>query len=116
MSEGLLSSLEARKALAEKLEGCVAVAKYGKEEAWTIAYGFADLEESMETFLREQLPMLLDPSVEGEKLEDLLIEVREEFRHILYHIHDPEFFRVVEPTHDWLAMSEGTKNHGEGEG
>jgi hypothetical protein len=32
------------------------------------------------------------------------MDVREEFRHILYHLHDPKFFRVVEPTHDSLQL------------
>jgi hypothetical protein len=41
-------------------------------------------------------------------LEDVLMDVREEFRHILYHIHDPKFFRVAEPTHEWLAVVEDT--------
>jgi hypothetical protein len=109
VGEHLLKSVGTRKALAEKLERCSDVARHGKEEAWSIAYSLGDIEQSMRTFLGEQLPALLDPGVEGEKLEDLLLEVREEFRHILYHIHDPEFFRVVEPTHDWLALSEGKK-------
>jgi hypothetical protein len=57
------------------------------------------LEESLRLFLDEQLPKLSDPSVQGEQLEDLLLEIREEFRHVLYHLHDPVFFRAMEPTH-----------------
>ncbi|MCU1226403.1 MAG: hypothetical protein JWQ42_4496 [Edaphobacter sp.] len=60
-------------------------------------------------FLDEQLPKLADPTVQGEQLEDFLMDIREEFRHILYHLHDPEFFRVVEPTHDWLTLAETAK-------
>lgn len=37
------------------------------------------------------------------------MDIREEFRHILHHLHDPEFFRVVEPTHDWLTLAETLK-------
>ena len=107
MSDRLLESMEAVKALAEKLERYPAVARYGKEEAWSIAYSFDHLEQSMRAFLQVHLPKLLDPSAEGERLEDVLVEIQEEFRHILYHIHDPQFFRVVEPTHDWLALSGG---------
>ena len=44
-----------------------------------------------------------------EQLEDLLLDIREEFRQLLYHIHGPEFFRIAEPTHDWLALSEKVK-------
>ncbi len=75
------------------------------EEGQSIAYSLSDLEGSMRVFLDEQLPKLADPTVQGEELEDLILEVREEFRHILYHLHDPEFIRVVEPTHDWLALA-----------
>ena len=109
MGERLLESVGALKSLAEKLQRCPAVARYGKEEGASLAYSFGDLERSMQTFLCEQLPALLDPDVEGEKLGDLLVEIRVQFQHILYHIHDPEFFRVVEPTHDWLALSGGKK-------
>lgn len=109
MGARLLESVEAMRALEKRLERCPALARYGKDEAMSLAYNFAELEQSMQTFLREELPKLLDPSVEGERIDDLLFEIREEFRHILYHIHDPEFFRVVEPTHDWLVLREEKK-------
>lgn len=60
----------------------------------------------MRKFLDVQLPKLADPAVKREELEDLLLDIREEFRHSLYHIHDPEFFRLAKPTHDWLALVE----------
>jgi hypothetical protein len=109
VSDRLLGSVEAMKALEKRLERCPAVARYGKDEAMSLAYNLAELEQSMQSFLREQLPKLLDPSVEGEDLGDLLVEIQVHLQHILYHIHDPEFFRVVEPTHDWLSLSEGKK-------
>jgi hypothetical protein len=40
---------------------------------------------------------------------DLLMDILEEFRHVLYHLHDPEFFRVLEPTHEWLTLSSEKK-------
>ena len=105
MDERLLESVEAMKALQKRLERCPAVARYGKEEAMSLAYNLAELEGSMRAFLREQVPKLVDPNVEGQELADLLIEIQVDLQHILYHIHDPQFFRVVEPTHDWLALS-----------
>ncbi len=92
--------------LRRRLAECPMVSQYGAEEAGTLVHAFTDLEESMRTFLSEQLPKLIDPTLKGEALEDVLMDVREEFRHILYHIHDPQFFRVVEPTHEWLTVSE----------
>jgi len=82
------------------------VNQYGAEEAPTLAIAFADIEQSMVTFLNEQLTRIMDPSVRGEELEDALMDAREEFRHIAYHLHDPQFFRVIEPTHDWLNIDE----------
>ena len=92
--------------LRRRLAECPMVSQYGPEEAGTLVHAFTDLEESMRTFLTEQLPKLIDPTLKGEALEDVLMDVREEARHILYHLHDPKFFRVVEPTHDWLAVME----------
>ena len=82
--------------------------RYGPEEPETLAHAFSDIEESLRKFLDQQLPKLADSSLQGEQLEDLLLDISEEFRHILYHLHDPEFFRVLEPTHEWLTLSAET--------
>jgi hypothetical protein len=106
MNKLILANVEVVKALAQRLAACSVIARYGEEEAWSLAYSLEHLERSMHVFLNEQLPVLLDPTIEGEKLEDLLNDIREEFRHILYHIHDPKFLRLVEPTHEWLTVCE----------
>ena len=109
MNELLLQEKQQIDNLRNRLTNCEAVARFGPEEAGTLVHAFSELEESFRAFINEQLPKLTDPSVRGEQLEDLPLDIREEFRHILYHIHDPEFFRLVEPTHDWLALSESAK-------
>jgi hypothetical protein len=109
MSDGLLQTKEALAELGDRLSACPMVAQYGAEEPGALLLAFSDLEGSFRVFLDEQLPKLADPTVQGEALEDLLMDIREEFRHILYHLHDPEFFRVVEPTHDWLTLAETAK-------
>jgi hypothetical protein len=101
----LLQTRDAFEQLVERLAHCPAIASYGSEEPETLAHAFSDIEESMRKFLENQLPKLVDPSVKGKNLEDLLFDIREEFRHILYHLHDPAFFRVLEPTHEWLTVS-----------
>ena len=106
---GLLQTKEALTELGDRLAGCPMVTQYGAEEPGALLLAFSDLEGAMRAFLEEQVPKLADPTVQGEALEDLLIDIREEFRHILYHLHDPEFFRVVEPTHDWLTLAEPAK-------
>jgi hypothetical protein len=106
---GLLQTKEALSELGDRLARCPMVAQYGAEEVGALQLAFSDLESSMRVFLDEQVPKLADPTVQGEALEDVLMDIREEFRHILYHLHDPEFFRVVEPTHDWLTLAETLK-------
>ena len=108
MSE-LLQTKEAFQALVQRLATAPVIARYGPEEPETLAHAFSDIEESLRKFLDEQLPKLADPSMQGEDLEDLLLDIREEFRHVLYHLHDPEFFRVLEPTHEWLTLSSEKK-------
>jgi hypothetical protein len=110
-NEPLLKETAAMDSLAQRLAESPVLSRFPnpKGEAESLAYSLSDLEGSMRVFLNEQLPKLADPTVQGEALEDLLLDVREEFRHILYHLHDPEFFRVVEPTHDWLALAETAK-------
>ncbi|HUZ96504.1 MAG TPA: hypothetical protein VMU57_16500 [Edaphobacter sp.] len=109
MSELLLQKQEPLDDLRKRLEGCAMIARLGPEEASTLVHAFSDLEESLRLFLDEQLPKLADPAMQGEGLENLLLDIREEFRHVLYHLHDPVFFRAVEPTHDWLVLAETVK-------
>jgi hypothetical protein len=92
--------------LRQRLARCRLVAQYGQEESGTLVHAFSDLEESFRRFLDEQLPKLADPSVQGEQLEELLMDVQQEFRHILYHLHDPQLFHVLEPTHEWLTLAD----------
>lgn len=106
MNGPLLQTRAACENLRERLNECPAVRQYGAEEAPTLMHAFSDIETSARRFLLEQLPILANPETKCGALEDLLAEIQEDFRHILYHIHDPEYFRVVEPTHDWLALAE----------
>jgi hypothetical protein len=97
------------KELAARLADSDLVARLDPEEPQTLAIALADIEESMRTFLETQLPRLTDATVRGEALEDLLFDIREEFRHISCPFHDPYFFRVIEPTHDWLTVQDYAK-------
>ncbi len=86
------------KALAERLSICAQVTRYDSgddREAWTLAHAFSDLEESFRTFLEDQLPRLTKRDLETSELYGLLHEIGEEWRHILYHIKDPKFYRYL---------------------
>jgi hypothetical protein len=105
MSELLWQKRELIDNLRERLKNCPMIVKLGPEEADTLVHAFSDLEESLRLLLDEQLPKLADPALQGEQLEDLLLDIREEFRHVLYHIHDPVFFRAIEQTYDRLTLA-----------
>jgi hypothetical protein len=96
----LLGDAVVLKGLAERLSTCKAVTKFDvceEREAWTLAHAFADLEESFRRFLEEQLPRLAQGQLKESEVHDLLLEIGEEFRHILYHIKDPKFYRYLGP-------------------
>ncbi len=98
-SDRLLNDMDAWKALAEKLDRLPDVNRYDsadEKEAWTLAHAFSDLEESFRKFLDDQLPRLVNGEPTPAALNDLLTEIGEEFRHILYHIRDPKFFGYLE--------------------
>ncbi len=58
----------------------------------TIAHALSDLEDSFCVVVKELLPKLLDETKSAEELDELLLDVGEELRHILYHIKDTRYF------------------------
>ncbi len=94
----LLQDAAALKALAEQLAKCHKGTKFNQgkhQEAGTLVHSFGDLETSFRRFLEEQLPRLVQRSLTESEIHDLLLEIGEEFRHILYHIKDPKFYRYL---------------------
>lgn len=94
-SSCLLREPEAWKRLAENLEKSQSVVKfnYGQDrEAWILAHAFADLEQSFRKVLDEYFPKLMAPEIKSENVHDLLLDIGEELRHIMYHIKDSRFF------------------------
>ncbi len=96
--ERLLGRVAEVKALAEHLSKCPDVAKLDRgdhKEAWALAHAFADLEESFRKILDDQLKRLTAGELDESKTLDLLLDIGEELRHVLYHIHDPRFYRYL---------------------
>lgn len=87
---------EKLKILAEHLDTCEGVRNYdvaeGEKEAWTLSHGFLDLAQSFRVFLDYQLPKLQNEHLEPDQIQNLLLDIGEEFRHILYHINDLRFY------------------------
>ncbi len=90
-------------ALGERLSRLAEVTKFDEgehREAWALAHAFADLEESFDKFLNEQLPRLVRDSPDVAEIPDVLLEIGEEFRHILYHLRDPKFYSYLDDRAD----------------
>ena len=66
-------------------------------EAWQIATGLADTEESANELFGTLVPRLLNVVPESEEANDLVNEIGEAYRHILYHILDTKMFGYVVP-------------------
>ncbi len=91
----MLKGVEQITELAKRLGECPEITRYDSgedKEAWALADSFSDLEEAFRTFLDEYLPQLADPRVRGAALVDVLQDIGEEFRTILWHIQEPKFY------------------------
>ncbi len=86
------------RSLAERLNRCAHVTRYDtaqEKQAWVLAHSLLDLAESFSRFLDEQLPRVRDARLSCDEVHDALIEIGEEFRHILYHVRDPSFYAYL---------------------
>lgn len=66
------------------------------EQAWQIATALADIQESAGRIFDDLLPKLVATEPNTETAADLLQDIGEEFRHILYHIRDTSLFGYVD--------------------
>lgn len=101
MVDRLLKDVSDWQRLAEKLSRVPEVSSLdsgNEKEAETLTHAFADLETSFRVFLDQHLPRLLALEAEAEEINDVLIEIGEELRHILYHIRDPKYYRYLDPS------------------
>ncbi len=91
----LLMTPEAARRLTDRLARLKSVSQFdrpGEPQSATLAHSLTDLEKSFREILEELLPKLLDGSLDSEQLNDVLLDIGEELRHVLYHIKDPKFF------------------------
>lgn len=97
--EQLTERMERIKALANIFAMCEQVTRYDtatEKEAWTLAHALNDIEESFIKIFAEKLPLLMTSSVlTSAAINDVLLDIGEELRHILYHVNDPAFYRYL---------------------
>jgi hypothetical protein len=61
-------------------------------QSHTITHALAGWESSFTTVLDDLLPRLVADDTPTEELNDILQQVGDEPRHILYHVHDAKYF------------------------
>ena len=89
--EGSTDFAAALKRVAEQLQQSEEVRRHDKadeKEAWTLAHAFLDLADSFKVFTEDYLTRLKTDDLSEEQVNALLVDIGEEFRHILYHIRD----------------------------
>lgn len=69
-------------------------------EAEYLAQSLAELEESFRRYLNLLLPRLVQDDLSNKDLAVALHDIGEEFRHVLYHIKDPKYFRYLPDRED----------------
>ena len=98
-ARSVLGDVHAQRRLTEKLARCTFLREprnsSDESEEAKIAYDLAELEESFRRFLEQHLPRLAENDLNDEEIHDLLLEIADEFRHVLYHIKDSRFFRSL---------------------
>lgn len=61
---------------------------------WRLAYSLSEIEKSCSTFYNKLLPKL-KATDKQEDIENILHEIGEEFRHLLYHIEDSKYYSYL---------------------
>src|SRR5687767_10614917 len=98
-----VQGIEAAEALRERLSRSDFVHRLDAadhDESVAIAHGLWDIAESCLAILDERLPALQNPVVTDDEIEDLLVELREDLRHINYHMGESRFFALALPDKD----------------
>ena len=93
----ILQDRETIAKLAEILSSCSQVNKYDNDnqEAWSLSHAFSDLEESFKGFV-EILSVLVNNQLNEDEIYNYLLDIGEEFRHIIYHINDLKFYQYIQ--------------------
>ncbi len=114
MCKRILENEDEVNKLVALLEKCPEVKKLSSEdsnESGTLAHAFSDLEESFRIFSQEQLPRLVRENLKPKDVFDLLLDIGEELRHVLYHINDSQFYSYLsdgsEKTGDRITEENG---------
>lgn len=86
--------VEKLRIITHNLEKCERVTKHSTKEenqADTLANSLIDIEEALKK-MNEQIPKFYLKDLSKDEVDDLILELGEELRHILYHINDTRVY------------------------
>lgn len=66
-----------------------------EREADTLGHSLLDMEESFKVIMNDHIPRLMQNNITEKEIDDVLFEIGDELRHILYHIKDPKFYEYL---------------------
>jgi len=81
--------------ITHNLKKCKRVIKYStneEDQADTLANSFIDIEESLKKIIMEEIPKMYTCDLSKEEVDDLILSIGEELRHLLYHIQDTKVY------------------------
>jgi len=90
--------IEKLKLIIRNLEKCERVTNHNTEQenqADTLANAYIDIEESLNKIIKEQIPKLYLQDLTKEEVDDLILDIGEELRHLLYHINDTKVYEYL---------------------
>lgn len=70
------------------------------EEADRIAHSLIDIKDSFKDIYEKYVPLLENGNLNESKIDDVLLDIGEEFRHILYHIADMKYYNYLQDLSD----------------
>jgi hypothetical protein len=75
------------------------IAKPGERMNWALAHGLLDIEEASQAFVAK-LTRLKTENLDEAQVKNLLFDIGEDLRHVMYHISDMPFFKYLLPSSD----------------
>lgn len=96
----LLGTTKEMLELSKKIANCEQIKEYDKSglkedpESWTIAYSLSGIEESCQKITQDLLNKL-NQAESPQEVFEVLSDIREELRLVLYHIGDSDFFKII---------------------
>ena len=82
--------------LLARIERIAAFDDEEEEEAWRLAHALCDIRDSCEKIAQNLFPAIMSSGLSEDDLEEALLSIGEELRHILYHVKACRFYGYVQ--------------------